>query len=159
MKPLTNSTEIAEAIVEWARAEIPDLAEGYPHPVGNTTGDLPDVVVAVQAVRVVKGPSEAFPYHQLEQADRIEFDVELSIMVEQGEGVAGEMAAHQQLEAFARTLQGSTVADSTLGSRVPMASPYTETDLAAPFEERANGDRGRALFMAMTITDHVEIEP
>jgi hypothetical protein len=159
MTNLTDSTEIAEGIVAWAREQIPELEAGYPHPIGNTAGVLPDVVAVVQSPRIVRGPSDAFPLQQLEQSDRIEFDIEVSIMVEaQGEGVDAEKAAHQQLESFAHTLMGSTLADPTLGSRVPVTSPFSEADLSTPFQERPDGSRGRTLFLNLTVADAVEID-
>lgn len=154
-----NSQEVAEAVVAWAREQVPDLQEGYAYPAGQTSGSLPDVVVVVQNIRTVAREPEKFPFAMLEQIDGLKcFDLEVSVMVEQEEGVEGEAAAHQALEGYAETLIGSILADATLGSRVPMISPFVEADLSEPFEERSNGIRGRAFFLNATVAEPLGID-
>lgn len=154
-----TSQEAAEAVVEWARDVLPDLQEGYAYPAGQTSGALPDVVVVVQNIRTVSREPEKFPFQMLEQIDGLKcLDLEISVMVEQDEGTEGEQSAHQALEGFAETLIGSILADATLGSRVPMISPFVEADLSEPFEERTNGIRGRALFLNATVAEPLRID-
>jgi hypothetical protein len=153
-----SSQEVAEAVVEWAREQLPELNDGHPHPISES-GDLPDVVAAVAHIRSVPGEPEKFPFAMLEQTWLKVYDIELSIMVEQEQGNEGEKAAQQQLEAFAETLLGSTLADATLGERVPMVSPFLEADFSEPFRERSDGLRGRTMFMTLTVGELLAVQP
>jgi len=151
-----TSRKIAEGVVAWAREQIPVLKAGYPHPLAES-GDLPDVVVVVQDIRTVKSDPDNFPFAALEQVDGLkEWVIELSIMVPQEEGVGGEDAAQKAVEDFAEALIGSTLADLTLGDRVPMASPFLTASLAEPFEERPDTTSGRRMFANMVIAEPLE---
>ena len=150
-----TSTEIAEAIVAWAREQIPTLKDGFPYP-GATSGDLPDVVVVVGRMRQVPGDPENFPFAGLEQTWLRVHDVELSVMVEQEDGRAGEKAAHQALEAIAETLEGSLAAGVSFGGEV-MLSPRVEADLSEPFQEREDGIKGRTVYMTFAAAKRIEV--
>jgi hypothetical protein len=151
-----KSEEVAEGVVAWARAVLPALKAGYAYPLGES-GALPDVIAVVQDIRTVASDPENFPFAALEQIDGLkEWPVELSIMVPQEEGAAGEAKAHREIEGFAEALIGSTLADLTLGDRVPMASPYLTASLAEPFKERGDGTRGRVMFINMVIAEPLE---
>ena len=151
-----TSREVADGVVAWAREVIPELKAGYPHPLAES-GDLPDVVVVVQEVRTVANDPENFPFAALEQVDALkEWAIELSIMVEQEGGGEGEDAAQKLLEDFSEALIGSTLADLTLGDRVPMASPYLTASLAEPFDQRPDTTSGRRMFANMVIAEPLE---
>ena len=150
-----STAEVAEAIVEWAKELIEDLQAGYPYPLA-ASGALPDVVATVKAIRVIPEDRENFPFAALEQTWLQIFDIEISIMVAQGDEEAEVAEAHETLEGYADTLIGSIVADATLGDRVQMASPRIEIDLGEPFVERPDGTRGRVLFGELHVAELVD---
>lgn len=153
-----TSQEVAEAVVAWARAEIPALKVGYPYPPG-ITDLLPDVAAVVQGIRTVDEDPENFPTQGLEQVWLKVFDIEVSIMVPQDDGAEGEKVAHQTLEGFAETLVGSTLSDVTLGGRLTgaFASPRMTVDLGE-YEPRDDGTRGREMPMTMAVAEPFELE-
>jgi hypothetical protein len=151
-----TSQEVCEALVAWAREQIPELNAGYPYPSASTDA-LPDVIAATLTTRTLPSDEEYFPFALLEQVWLKEWEVQVSIMVEQGNGEAGAEAAHQTLEGFADTLLGSTVAGVTLGEKV-MLSPRATFELDDAFEERADGTRGRELQGLLVAAEPIEVE-
>lgn len=154
-----TSAEVAEAVVDWARETIPDLKAGYAYPPGQTD-TLPDVAAVVQGIRTVPEDPENFPFEGLEQVWLKVFDLEVSVMVEQGAGAAGEKLAHQTLETYAEALVGSTLADVTLGGKLTgaLASPRLTVDLGE-YEARTDGIRGREMPITMAVAEPIELEP
>lgn len=151
-----SAQEVAEAVVEWAEAQIKELKAGYAYP-GATSGALPDVWVVVQQIRTVPNDEEHFPFAGLQQVWLKEYPLELSIMAEQGEGEEAAKTTHEALEGYAETLIGSALADVTLGSRVQMTSPRIEANLAEPFGERPDGTKGRELVMTFVVAEMIEL--
>ena len=153
-----TSQEVAEAVVAWARATIPALKKGYGYPAA-TTGTLPDVMAVVQRPRTVPSDPEFFPFDGLEQHWLKEWQVELSIGVEQADGEAGAKAAHESLEGYSDALMDAALDDVTLGERVQMVSPRIEVDLAQPFHAREDGTRVREMYMDLVIAEPFELVP
>ncbi len=153
-----TSEEVAEAVVAWARATLPDLKAGYPYPPG-VTDLLPDVAAVVHGIRTVDEDPENFPTEGLEQVWLKVFDLEVSIMVPQDEGAEGEKVAHQTLEGFAEALVGSTLSDVTLGNRLTgaFASPRITVDLGQ-YEPRDDGTRGREMPITMAVGEPFQLE-
>lgn len=155
-----TSEQVAEAVVEWARAEIPALKAGYPYPPG-ITDTLPDVSAVVQEIRTTPGDPENFPLAGLEQTWLKVWTVEVNVALEQGEGAEGEKVAHQTLEGWAETLVGSTLADVTLGGRLTsaVASPRLTVDLGEPYDSRTDGIRVREMPITMAVAEMIEVDP
>lgn len=147
--------EIAEGMVAWARGLIPELKDGYSYPAG-ITDRLPDVAAVIGGVKDVPGDPQNFPYEGLEQTWLRVFDVEVSIMVEVGEGAEGEKTAQRALEAYAETLMGSTFAGASLENEA-MISQRVETDLTEPSaKQREDGTRGRTVYLKMAVAQRLE---
>ena len=86
-------------------------------------------------------------------------EIELSLMVAVAKPASGSpadaaaagAAAMEQLQGFLPDLRESLIGDSTLGDRVPMASPVFIADLTEPFIEYDDTTTGRAAFCQMAI--------
>lgn len=149
-----DAHEVAEAAVGWVRGLIPEIKSGVSYP-GAVTLDLPDVWAVVQTIRTVPSDPENFPGLALEAIWLKEWFLEVSIMVEQGEGDSAAGDVHEQLEDFAETLIGSALEGVRLGDGVAI-SPRIEANLGEPFNERPDGTRGREVILTCVAAQAVE---
>lgn len=169
--PELTETAAAEAVRDWALAELDDLAKGYAHPV-TIKGQLPDAVATVQRSRLVPADPEWFPQVRIEQSWLFVVEVELSLMV----GIenpepdpdavdpaaaidAPAAAAQQQLEGWLPVLRSSLTGDAQLGGELTdaqLASPRFEADLTEPFVEYADGTRGRTVYCRLALAELVD---
>lgn len=153
-----TTQEIAEGVLEWAGDLLSiDTGSRYSWPVAEKLGALPDLVAVVTRVRrVLNVPPEDFPQFQLQQIEvfRI-YDLELSVQVEDATTEAGAKAAQETLEAAADSMYGSSAADTTLGGKVPATSITMNFDLSDPFQEYADGTKGRFLFATFSVAEPI----
>ncbi len=137
--------EVADAAVAWVRDLIPEIKSGAPYPSALTEA-LPDVWAVVQSIRTVPSDPDNFPGLALEAVWLKEWSLEISIMVEQGDGDDPAGETHTKLEQFAETLIGSVLSGASLGDGVGI-SPRIEANLGEPFNERDDGTRGREVVL------------
>ncbi len=146
-----NAQEVCEAVGEWVGAESnPTINVTYPY-LPSVKAQLPDAVVEL-AGRELTREDDRFPHFTIQQAWVTTFSLAVSIMVEN----TNPPAAAEQLYDYSDQLQSALVSDSTLGGRVPFASPYLTFDFTAPFVEYPDGTRGREMNMTMYVGELVE---
>lgn len=150
--------EVALAVEEWINEVLPELTETYPH-VTAAKADLPDGQVDVQSKAITYGRGdERFPWGQLQQRMLRVFDIQLSFMVEKGDGLTADAEGTEQLRDFGKRLEQALTTQPTLGDRVQMASPICEVNYGLPFVEYPDGTRGRQMTMSMSVAELVETE-
>lgn len=146
-----GTDDMAAGVVAWARAAIPELQGGYAYPPTSKEQPLPDVVVDVEGAAMTISDS-SFPWHDIQQAWIMRWDVTLSFMVDNSDPVEAVKA----LRGFADTLGAEALRDGTLGGRVPFTSPLMSFDYTPPFVEYDDGTRGREMTMLMTVGELFE---
>ena len=162
-----NERQVAEAVRDWALAEIDELQSGYAYPVATKLGELPDIVAVVKSVSKVR-EDDRFPFVQLAQCWLRVFEVEASVMVgieDTDDFTAAEAAhktAHETLEAIGGQLRELPEQDPTLGDRldadpgqVAFVSPLIGIGYDPPYAELEDGTRGRFLFASMAIAETI----
>jgi hypothetical protein len=149
---VTASETIAEKLVEWARAVLPELQGGYTYSIGQKDQGLPDVVADVEEIEVTLQDSR-FPMPSLQQAHLVARPCTLSFMVENEDRDGNSRAdqAAQDLRGFADRLVVAARADVTLGGRVPFISPFFRFDFTPPFVEYRDGTKGREMRLELTV--------
>jgi hypothetical protein len=146
--------ELAERIVEWARATEVSLLAGYPYLVSRKYGELPDIAVAVASVAPVQ-QDPRFPYSQLRGLWLDIYDVEASVMSPPGETQAEEDTSDTTLRNLVGSLVGSAQEDPMLGGRLDedpltMVSPQITREFPG-FSEYEDGTRGRLGVIRMAV--------
>lgn len=149
---MQTNNEVAQAVADWAVATCPGLEQGYPR-IPSQKGNLPDVVANLLNRRSIIGPDERFPYSQLEQAELVVWEFDLSFMVDGSQG--DDESQQDQLHDWADTLAEAITTDATLGERLPPlgASPLHAFDFDLPFVEYHDGTRGRQFSMDVAVAE------
>lgn len=157
-------SEIAAAVEDWVKEVLPELAATYPH-VTAAKADLPDGQVDLRRKAITMGRGdERFPYEQLQQRLLRVFDLQISFMVERGEGATPEdqldadLKGTEELRSFGERLEQALLGNATLGDRVQVASPICEMDYALPFVEYPDGTRGRQMMFSMSVAELADNE-
>lgn len=152
-----NEDDIAVAVVEWAREQLPELNEGRSWLTAHKT-KLPDVVADV-AEKAIVLRDERFPRLDIEQAALRVFEVEMSFMVDKQTGDTADREETMQLRDFGARLEASLASDGTLGDRVFAASPVGATfSYRLPFVQYEDGTRGRQMALSFPIAEPVQPE-
>jgi hypothetical protein len=156
--------DVAAAVEAWVKEVLPELAATYPH-VTAAKADLPDAQVDLQNKAISYGRGdERFPYEQLQQRMLRVFDLQISFMVERGEGATPEdqldadLKGTTELRDFGERLERDLLANATLGDRVQVASPICEFSYGLPFVEYPDGTRGRQMMFSMSVAELVDNE-
>jgi hypothetical protein len=142
---------VIDGVLTWAREAVPDLQGGYDYEPSAKTQSLPDIVATLSTVEVVVDDPR-FRLTNVQQALITAYGVNLSIMVDNGE----PQAAAQSLRGWCDALAASLLADSTLGGRVPFASPLIIFDYTRPFVRYQDGTKGREVAVEMVVGELVE---
>lgn len=147
-----DSTQLADALIDWALKTCPTLEGSYDHDPDSKTQPLPDVAAFVGT----EGDAESdatlgldIALQGLEQATVHWMRATLMLMVDP-EDAGG---ATEQLQGFVRDLATSLRADRTLGGRVPAASPIWQASYEPPFVEFDDGTKGRAATFSLAIAE------
>jgi hypothetical protein len=149
---MMGSEAIVQGIVDWCRATIPELQNGYHYePMEKTT--LPDVVVVLDTSQVELG-NTTFPLHAIQQRVIQRYDCTVSLMVENED----PESASERLRTYADGLRSQLLRDGTLGQRVPVASPFVTFDYTPPFVVYPDGTRGREMTMTISVAEYAEVE-
>lgn len=165
---MTKEEAIA-AVLEWAQAVAPDVADrGYDYVPASKPKGLPDVVCELQTEAVVREDPDFGALVDTQQVAALRvWDLELSVMAgakprEPADDEAldddqlvdeAHQAASKQLRAIAQQLGDALLADETLGGRVQLASPFCIFDFTRPFVEYQDGTRGREMRMALKVAE------
>lgn len=146
--------EVAQAVMAWADATLPELAEAYDHATEGKAG-FPDAGVEISEIEHsdAAGKGEGLPFEQsVEQVGSRLYRIALLIVVDAS--LAGQQAADKLYE-YANSLAVAATADKTLGSRVPRISRRFDFNFHpdAPFIEFDDGSRGRRMTMNLVVSD------
>ncbi len=150
--------EVAEAVEAWIRATAREISSSYPHPLNTTRPKaLPDAAVITTRVSVVPRHAD-FP--DLQQWWLRVFEIEASVMAEQGDTIEAQGHFHRELLAIGNALEQAAVADETLGGRLPAepptkASPRVVVDYSNPFVTYEDGTMGRLAVLGLTVAQPV----
>jgi len=146
-----TSEDARQAVLAWVEEAIPELEASYDH-VPSGKGALPDVIVEATRTGIEMGGGERFACWQLQQRAIYFVECSVSFMVDNSD----TKAAASLLHSIEERLVAGVLADATLGSRVPFASPLVEFDFTTPFVEYEDGTRGREMTMTLAVGDLVE---
>ena len=170
---MNTNQEIIDALIAWARATLPEIAEDstYDHYTQAKPRPFPDVVCEVEDDQVVAAGAvrQEFPavFVQPMAVSHVQvWTCRLAFMVsyeaddpDDPESVvaAGETAAHT-LRSFRERLASALDDDGTLGSRVPFVSPLRRFRFVPPFVKYDDGTRGREMSLQLLVGEPLEAE-
>jgi hypothetical protein len=147
-----DGTEVAAALVQWAKDTCPELKGAYDFDPPAKTQPLPDVAASVASEEVRRNAPElglAVTDLGLEQADVHVVHATMLLMVPPD---PPEVAA-ELLQSMFNALRLSVAADDTLGGRVPAASTYLSVSYDPPYVEFDDGTKGRAAFVSIAVAE------
>lgn len=146
--------QVAVALMQWADATIPELAQAYDHATEGKAG-FPDIGVEFSEIEHtdVVGKDERLPFEQsIEQTGAVLYRTMLLLVVD---AELGAQAASDKLYQYANDLAVVAKADRTLGGRVVRISRRMRFDFHpdAPFIEFDDGSKGRRMTMHLVVSD------
>jgi hypothetical protein len=152
---MISSSQITDALVDWAREVVPTLEGGYDYVPAEKDEPLPDVVVEVMRTYIDPDAAAGFAEIRIEQRRVRVWMVDISIMVDN----ADPEAAAAYLRDTGDLLMAAWLApDRSLGGRVPFTSPFASIDSSTPFVEYEDGTKGREMTMSVAVGDLVEAD-
>lgn len=150
---------VADNVREWAFEVCqPEALASYDFAPLSKDEGLPDVAVEVLNYRLSLQGDERLPQvgaASIQQALLAVYDVEASIMVEQGTTDAEAQAAARLLRRFTARLADALLRDTTLGGRVQFGSPELVADFVPQFVRYEDGTRGRQVRISLVIGELV----
>lgn len=135
------------------------LAEAYPYPISNTTGELPDVVIFVQQTADTDQPPPEFQGADLQEVWWRIFTVTCDFMVavsEQTEAAAS--AAWATVESMAADIRRAIRLDASLGGALAAGaavSPRVTFSFEEPFVAREDQVRGRHFSVELLVGERI----
>ena len=154
---MSDATEIAEALVEWARETVPELATGYSYDAPQKNGPLPDVAAEVTAEGLDRAGLFRW-YPALQQLEGVwAYVCELSLLADLPEPDQPETQreAAYSLRSWATKLKAAIRADGTLGGRVQLTSRFFQIRYRPGYVEFPDGTRGREARIEMAVGELV----
>lgn len=151
---MNKTQEIANAIVEWARANLAEIETGYAYPADQKIGDLPDVAAEIQHIRLQRTSTENFPIANVEQVLIRIYEFNLMFLVDPEPADA----ATEQLEEFVDVITEKILADPSMGEILPNTAitPIFDSSFTPPFVEFEDGTRGRMATMELKVGEIVD---
>jgi hypothetical protein len=147
------SQSILQSVVDWAREAQPELQSSYAFVPAGKTESLPDVVASFATIEVTFNDPR-FALLGIQQTMIRTWAVGLSVMIDNSDPEAAATWLNDTVDLFTASL----LSDSTLGDRVPFASPLVVFDLSRPFVRYDDGTKGREMTVDLTLGEMVEAQ-
>lgn len=146
--------EVAQAVMAWADATLPELAQAYDHATEGKAG-FPDAGVEIAELEYSDrvGADERLPFEQsIAQVGSRLYRIQLLIVVD---GKLPGQGAADKLYEYCGALAAAAKADVTLGNRVARISRRFSFNFHpdAPYVEFDDGSTGRRMTMNLVVSD------
>lgn len=144
-----SATDIADGLVAWALAVLPELEGSYDYPAGERDQALPDIAAEVhEEENVAANPGlDDEITSGFEQADVRGYTCAVLLVVDPTD----PQAASHQLYDFIDRLAYAIRADQTLGGRVLRCSRNWKASYEPPFVEFEDGSKGRLATLTLSV--------
>jgi hypothetical protein len=146
---MTATGDIALAVEAWATSVVPEL-NSYPTTPVSIREAMPLVVADIKTDRISSSDLGKYQYQQV--AIRL-WAVDLLIMVLPVDPWTDSRRLYDMVDALTAALRR----DSTMGNRVPIASPQYDANYDPPEVEHADGTVARAATLRVTVGEQLEV--